>query len=83
LTRKLIKLATEIIDMKFLKYCLLICLLTVATNEIFSQGPGGPPPPVNPTGTPIDGGIGLLLAAGVAYGSRKLRAKKATKKTEV
>lgn len=39
-------------------------------------GPGGPPqPPAGkgpPPTIPIDGGIGLLLAAGIAFGSRKL-----------
>ncbi len=69
--------------MKFFKYCFLAALLTVASNEIFSQGPGGPPPPVNPTGAPIDGGIGLLLVAGIAYGSYKLKADKREEKAKI
>ena len=31
---------------------------------------GGPPPP---PGRPIDGGLGLLLALGAAYGMKKIR----------
>ncbi|MGB0177712.1 MAG: PID-CTERM protein-sorting domain-containing protein [Owenweeksia sp.] len=34
---------------------------------------GQPSNPVNPT--PIDGGIGLLIAAGVAYGAKKAHDK--------
>jgi len=32
-----------------------------------AQGPPGPP------ATPIDGGLGLLLAGGLAYGVKKIR----------
>jgi hypothetical protein len=35
-----------------------------------------PPPPSKPTQTPIDGGLGLLAAAGGAYAIKKLRDKK-------
>jgi hypothetical protein len=35
-----------------------------------------PPPPGKPTQTPIDGGLGLLAAAGGAYAVKKLRDKK-------
>ncbi len=34
------------------------------------------PPSGSPTNAPIDGGLGILLVAGVAYGSRKYRAQK-------
>ncbi len=42
-------------------------------------GPGGgngpcPAPPCN--GVPIDGGIGILAAAGIAFGIKKLRENK-------
>jgi len=32
-----------------------------------------PPPPSKPAQTPIDGGLGLLAAAGGAYAVKKLR----------
>lgn len=35
-----------------------------------------PPPPVKPSQTPIDGGLGILAAAGGAYAIKKLRDKK-------
>ncbi|MDO7848397.1 hypothetical protein Q5H92_18665 [Hymenobacter sp. M29] len=39
-----------------------------------SGGPGpGTPPTVDPTATPLDGGVSLLLAGGVAYGIKHLR----------
>lgn len=41
--------------------------------------PGGGPagdPPVGDTAVPIDGGAVALLVAGVAYGAKKLKAKK-------
>jgi hypothetical protein len=33
----------------------------------------GPNPGGEPAGTPVDGGLGLLLAAGVGYGAKRLR----------
>lgn len=43
-----------------------------------NQGQGGatptdPPPPDGDPGAPIDGGLGILLAAGAAYGVKKYR----------
>ncbi|MBL7138437.1 MAG: hypothetical protein ISS17_06665 [Bacteroidales bacterium] len=61
-----------------IKICLII-LLVGAAFLIFSQ----PPPPPgegtgstntngNRNGAPIDGGLGILLAMGAAYGGKKL-----------
>ena len=36
-----------------------------------------PPPPLDPSQAPIDGGLALLAAAGGAYGLNKLKNKKA------
>jgi hypothetical protein len=44
-------------------------------------GPGGGDPPVG-TDVPIDGGAIVLLIAGVAYGAKKLRKTKLTRKSE-
>jgi hypothetical protein len=47
-----------------------------------TAGPGGGPTPV---GAPIDGGMGILLALGLAYGGKKLyamRKEKAEPETE-
>lgn len=61
-----------------IKICLII-LLAGAAFLVFSQPP--PPPPQgggnprtdgNRNGAPIDGGLGILLAMGAAYGGKKL-----------
>jgi hypothetical protein len=56
-------------DMK--KYTLIICLFLMAVNAYAQQGdpgmPGGDPD------VPIDGGVGLLLLAGAAYGVKKIK----------
>ncbi len=52
-------------------YVLLIMGMTlVAPGVVFSQPP---PPPELPVDTPIDGGLSLLVAAGVGYGIKKVR----------
>jgi hypothetical protein len=35
-----------------------------------------PPPSTNPPGAPIDGMVGLLIAAGVGYGIKRSREQK-------
>jgi len=50
----------------------VLCLL-ILPDLSFSQPP---PPPSKPTQTPVDGGLGLLAAAGGAYAIKKLRDKK-------
>ena len=63
----------------FLKNLLPSLLLVLATTALaLAQGApptGGPVPgtPPDPTAVPIDGGISLLLAGGVAYGVKRLR----------
>jgi hypothetical protein len=39
-------------------------------------GPGGPPP----TPTPIDGGLGLVLAGCFGYGAKKIHERRKLKK---
>lgn len=53
--------------------------LMLVTSVVMAQFPGGGTPPDGgtpgcwpPPCVPIDGGIGLLLAAGVAIGGKKL-----------
>ena len=54
-----------------------VCLLAGSLTPVLAQGPGsgGPAPGtvLAPTETPIDGGASLLLAAGAAYGLKRLR----------
>ena len=65
--------------MKKLLFLLLLTLPAAAQNPGTGENsPGGPQQqPTAPTGVPIDGGASLLLAGGVAYGLRRLRARKA------
>jgi hypothetical protein len=46
---------------------LLICIFPSSGFGQDPPGPGGDP------GVPIDGGLSLLLAAGVGYGVKKIR----------
>ncbi|WP_035758140.1 PID-CTERM protein-sorting domain-containing protein [Hugenholtzia roseola] len=45
--------------------------LVALTPSLLAQPGGGGPPPVV-TAVPIDGGVTFLLAAGAAYGAKKL-----------
>jgi hypothetical protein len=52
---------------------LILFLVLLGSSSTRAQGPGegGPQPPA--TNAPLDGGASLLLAAGAAYGLKKLR----------
>ena len=53
---------------------LIVAGMLMFSSDAYAQGPpGGPPPPPD---TPIDGGIGILLALGVGYGIKKMKDKK-------
>ena len=57
----------------------VLALVTASSAIALAQpnngGPGADPDP-DPTNTPIDGGVSLLLAGGVAYGLKHLRARR-------
>lgn len=59
-------------------HCLLAALLLLLAGATAQAQPdsGGPGPGTNPTETPLDGGASLLLAAGAAYGLRRLRKRR-------
>jgi hypothetical protein len=61
-----------------LKRLLPALALVITSSAIaLAQAPdGGPGPEPEPTDTPIDGGVSLLLAGGVAYGIKHLRARR-------
>lgn len=52
----------------------LILAVIIILPELASAQP--PPPPIKPSQTPIDGGLGLLAAAGGAYAIKKLKNRK-------
>jgi len=55
--------------------CLFLMLAAILLAPELSQAQP-PPPPGKPQQTPIDGGLGLLAAAGGAYAIKKLRDRK-------
>jgi hypothetical protein len=57
----------------------LACILFFVTLsvKVFAQGP--PPPPPDPSDVPIDGGLGFLIAGGMAYGAYQLKKRKQDK----
>lgn len=61
-------------------YATVGCVLFTAAAALAQPGSGGPAPGGNPVvQVPIDGGISLLLAAGGAYGLKRLRARRNAK----
>lgn len=65
----------------YLKTLIVAAVLTLSTSILLAQGPPPPPPPGGhgsgghepPFGgtSPIEGGLGILIALGVAYGAGK------------
>jgi len=49
---------------------LLVLLVLLKANFVFAQDPGGPSG--GSTDAPIDGGLSILIAAGIGYGAKKL-----------
>lgn len=63
-----------------IKKIIIIFLLSIGlyykSNAAPPPPPGGGPGCWPPPCVPIDGGIGLLIAAGVAYGAKKIISSK-------
>lgn len=57
-----------------LRQTLLLASLILISGSVLAQGP--PPPPTPSPAVPIDGGLGILLAAGIALGGKKVWDKK-------
>ncbi|WP_020404893.1 PID-CTERM protein-sorting domain-containing protein [Gracilimonas tropica] len=56
----------------FLLIILTLCIFLIFNAVAFAQ----PPIPAAPSQAPIDGGLGLLAAAGGSYALKKLRDRK-------
>lgn len=50
------------------------CVLFTAVTALAQPSTGGPAPGTTPAAVPLDGGASILLATGVAYGLKRLRA---------
>ena len=57
-------------------FCLIICLAVTAIKS-YAQSITNPGGEVDGINVPIDGGISLLVLAGVGYGAKKLKEKRA------
>lgn len=55
-------------------------IILLACSPYLSQAQGPEDPGGDPDAVPIDGGISLLIAAGVGYGAKKLHEAKKKKK---
>jgi|AntRauTorcE11897_2_1112592.scaffolds.fasta_scaffold27221_1 hypothetical protein len=67
----------------FIALACIFILIAVGTTVVYAQGGAPPGPPVfpgSPNEAPIDGGLGLLAAAGGSYALKKLRDKKKAEK---
>jgi len=47
--------------------------LQQAFSDLSAAVENGPDPGGEPAGTPVDGGLSILLAAGLGYGAKRLR----------
>ena len=59
---------------------IILCVLTISSAILFAQGPPVPNPPAPagsipgaPVGIPVDGGITILVAAGIGFGAKKIK----------
>ena len=58
----------------------LVLAACLALPAAAQPGSGGPTPGATVTAVPIDGGASLLLAGGVAFGLKQLRARRAARR---
>jgi hypothetical protein len=53
-------------------FFIISIIITLLVLPVFIKDASAQPPPPPPQDIPIDGGLFVLIAAGVAYGARKL-----------
>ena len=64
---------------KYLIVTLMVLLMTASMNLCIAQDEDNPDDPGPLPDTPVDGGVTLLLAAGAAYGVRRVSERKRMK----
>jgi|LakMenEpi03Aug12_release.lakeMendotaPanAssembly.Ray.scaffolds.fasta_scaffold14654_2 hypothetical protein len=62
--------------MKSFNVLFSLIVISMVIANVAMAGPGGPPP----TPTPIDGGLGLVLAGCFGYGAKKIHERRKLKK---
>jgi hypothetical protein len=62
--------------MKSFNFLFSLVVFSLVCSAVVLAGPGGPPP----TPTPIDGGLGLVLAGCFGYGAKKMHERRKNKK---
>ena len=67
---------------KFLMAMLFMAVVTFLPQASSGQPPLPPDPIDNPADIPIDGGLSILLAAGVGYGAKKINDQRKKKLAE-
>ncbi len=53
-----------------------VLVFILLSSIVFAQPGGGPPDDEEPSDIPVDGGISILIASGVALGARTIIRKK-------
>ena len=66
----------------FIKVYLIMFTLLLGSIVVSAQ-PSGDPGDPDATQAPIDGGVSLLIAAGVAYGAKKAHEHRKNKKQQI
>jgi hypothetical protein len=66
------KQQVDVMKTKYLIAAVTVFLMTACMNLCIAQGDDNPDDPGPLPDTPVDGGVTLLLAAGVAYGVRRV-----------
>lgn len=61
---------------KLILFFFMLMLVVLMSNSAYAQGPDTPDVGDPDLQVPIDGGAGLLVAAGVAYGLKKINDKR-------
>lgn len=69
------KIVATVMQPQFIKTAyIFIVIVLLMTNQLHAQT--ADPGDVDPDAVPLDGGLSLLVAAGVGYGAKKMKERK-------
>ena len=70
------KIVATVMQPQFIKTAyIFIVIVLLMTNQLHAQT-AADPGDVDPDAVPLDGGLSLLVAAGVGYGAKKMKERK-------